>query len=195
MYDYVQGRLQALEDDHAVIETGGLGFRVIAPLAILHRLEGCLGQEVLLYTHLHIADPELKLFGFSTKRERQLFLMFQNVASVGPALALALVSASAHSRVLEAIAAGDPSPLMAIKGVGKKTAERLCLELKDKIAHGQFTLAPTTGPLDDVCAALVALGFSRAEAQRKARKVLDENPEERDVERLIKLVLKASSAN
>ena len=192
MYEYLRGSLAGVEADHAVIECGGVGYRLLAPAPVLSALRGLEGQEILLYTHLHIADPELKLFGFQTRQQRELFRLFQSVAQVGPSLALALVAASGRSQVLEAIATGDPTPLLVVKGVGKKTAERICVELKDRISKASFAVGGSRA-MGDLVGALVALGYSRNDAHDAASKALDAHPGEKNVETLLRIVLRNSS--
>jgi len=162
----LHGKLEFLGSDWAIINVGGIGFKVYMPTSALSRL-GAIGEEVKLHTHLHIREDNATLYGFTTAEELQLFQTFLSVSGIGPKLALAMLSAMDVDKLAMAIATSSIDLLTAIPGIGKKTANRLILELKDKI--GAAWIAPTTQIAQentDVLAALTSLGYSIAEATR-----------------------------
>ncbi|HWQ15696.1 MAG TPA: Holliday junction branch migration protein RuvA [Roseiflexaceae bacterium] len=163
----LRGTLIFVGLDHAVIETGGVGFQVFAPRPVLGGL-GEPGTEVLLYTHLHIREDLLQLYGFASQDQRHLFETLLGVSGIGPRVALSLLSSAAPDELRMAIATGDTARLSRVPGIGKKTAERLVLELKGKI---DIKGLPAVGATPAQAAAnaelaemLVSLGFSAAEA-------------------------------
>jgi Holliday junction DNA helicase RuvA len=163
----VRGKLIFTGLDHAVVETGGVGFLVYAPRPVLANL-GELGIEVLLYTYLHIREDVLQLYGFANQDQRHLFETLLGVSGIGPKVALSMLSSAAPDELRVAIAGGDVSRLSRVPGIGKKTAERLVLELKGKIDVKGLTI-PAATPVQSAANAelaelLVGLGFSAAEA-------------------------------
>ena len=161
------GTLESLGGDGAIINVGGIGFQVYMPTSTLSVL-GVVGKEVKLYTHLHLREDNVALYGFKSSEELGLFQMLIGVSGLGPRLALAMLSAMDAEKLIVAIATGSADLLTAIPGIGKKMASRLILELKDKIGTGWIT-TPAAGLVQesaDVVAALVSLGYSVAEASR-----------------------------
>jgi holliday junction DNA helicase RuvA len=163
----IRGNLLFIGVDHAVIETGGVGFLVYAPRNVLGAL-GEIGGEVRLYTHLHIREDLLALYGFATSDQRHLFETLLSVSGVGPKVALSMLSSAPPDELRAAIAGGDTTRLARVPGIGKKTAERLVLELRGKL---DLKGVPATGATPALMAAnaelaemLVGLGFSAAEA-------------------------------
>lgn len=155
--------------DSLVIQVGGVGYRVRVPAPVLARL-GEPGSEVELFTHLQVREDDLSLYGFTTQDELELFELVLTVSGIGPKAALGMLSVASPNEVRAAIAQGNLSALTGIKGIGKKTAERLVLELRGKIHVGE-EIAELT-PLDqEVVATLINLGYSAAESQRAARAV------------------------
>ena len=167
MISSLHGRLESLGADWAVIEVNGVGFQVYMPSSTLSTL-GAIGAKVDLRTQLVLREDSVALYGFSTAEELELFQIVTGVSGIGPKLGLAILSSMSVERVSMAIAGGDTDLLKTISGIGKKMAERLVLELKDKIgagllAAGGVQLAPENG---DVIAALTSLGYSVSEAGR-----------------------------
>ena len=165
MISSLRGRLQSIGAGSAVIDVNGVGYQVFMPTSTLSGL-GRLGKEVFLYTNLVVREDSLSLYGFSAEEELELFQILLGVSGIGPRLGLAILSAMSVERVSMAIASRDTDLLKTIPGIGKKMAERLVLELKDKIGVGLMAttgvqLAPENG---DVIAALTSLGYSVAEA-------------------------------
>jgi len=163
----LRGKLEALGSDWAVINVGGVGFQVYMPTSTLSTL-GAIGEEVRLHTHLHLREDGATLFGFTSAQELGLFQNLISVSGLGPRLALVMLSAMDVDKLTMAIATGGADLLTGIPGIGKKTAERLVLELKEKVGAGWVTTpaAQLAQENTDVLAALVALGYSVAEANR-----------------------------
>ena len=156
----VRGRILARGADHVVVETAGVGYKVFVP-------RHPSGEETLLHTHQVVREDGQFLFGFETREELALFELIIGVSGVGPRAALALLSVSRPADVALAIAAGDAAALAKAPGVGKKTAERLIVDLRSKV--GRIAVGPAAGELpspDEAISALRALGYTQAEAQQ-----------------------------
>ncbi len=163
----LQGKLESLSGDWAIISVGGIGFQVYMPTSSLSTL-GSTGKEVKLYTHFHLREDSATLYGFATTEELELFQTLINVSGLGPKLALAMLSAMDVEKLTMAIVTSNADLLTGIPGIGKKMANRLILELKDKIAAGWITTpaAELAAENTDVLAALTSLGYSVSEATR-----------------------------
>ena len=163
----LHGTLESLGSDWAIINVGGIGFQVYMPTSTLSSL-GKIGEEVKLHTHLHLREDNATLYGFTSTDELRLFQTLLGVSGLGPKLALAMLSAMSLEKLTMAIATSSVDLLMVIPGIGKKVANRLILELKDKIGAGWITTpaAQLAEENADVLAALTALGYSVAEASR-----------------------------
>jgi len=167
MITSLQGKLEALGSDWAIINVGGIGFQVYTSTTTLSKL-GNIGEEVKLHTHLHLREDNAALYGFTSADELGLFQTLIGVSGVGPKLALSMLSAMDVEKLTLAIATGSVDLLTEIPGIGKKTANRLILELKDKIGARWIT-TPTAQLAQDsteVLAALTSLGYSVSEASR-----------------------------
>lgn len=163
----LKGTLQALDSDGAVIDVNGIGFRVYMPTSTLTTL-GATGDQVELHTHLHLREDNITLYGFATPEEKGLFQTLLGVSGLGPRLALAMLSAMSTEKLAMAIVSGSADLLAQIPGVGKKTANRIILELKEKIAAGWLTTPPPEFVPEnaDVLTALTSLGYSAREASQ-----------------------------
>ena len=163
----LHGRLESLGSDWAVINVGGIGFQVYMPTSTLSTLSTT-GEEVKLYTHLHLKEDNATLYGFASSDELGLFQTLISVSGLGPKLALAMLSAMTVEKLTMAIATGSTDLLTMIPGIGKKVANRLILELKDKIGAGWITTpaAQIAQENTEVLAALTSLGYSVSEANR-----------------------------
>ena len=163
----LHGKLESLGGDWAIINVGGIGFQVYMPTSTLSSL-GKVGDEVHLHTQLHLREDSVAIYGFASADELRLFQTLLGVSGLGPKLALAMLSAMSLDKLTMAIATGSTDLLKVIPGVGKKTADRIILELKDKIAVGWITTpaAQLAEENTDVLAALTSLGYSVAEATR-----------------------------
>ncbi len=156
----IEGIIKSRGDDWIIIGVGGVSFRLQAPTSTLSIL-GATGGKVQLHTHLQVREDSLTLYGFASAEELRCFELLVGVSSVGPKVALALLSALNPERFALAVASGDDVVLSSISGVGKKIAARIILELKGKFEQAT---APIPYPQEDVRAALLSLGYSAAEA-------------------------------
>ena len=163
----LQGKLESLGSEWAVINVGGIGFQVYMPTSTLSTLS-TIGEEVKLYTHLYLKEDNATLYGFGSADELGLFQTLITVSGLGPKLALAMLSAMTVEKLTMAIATGSTDLLTVIPGIGKKVANRLVLELKDKIGAAWITTpaAALAQENADVVAALTSLGYSVSEANR-----------------------------
>jgi Holliday junction DNA helicase RuvA len=169
MIAYLHGRLAALEDSAIVVDVGGVGYRVHVPAPLLADL-GPLGAPVTVHTYLHVRETEMELYGAGDADSLGLFRLLLTVSGVGPRLALAMLSTYDAPRLQRAIVAEDVETLVEVPGVGRKTAQRLVLDLKSRLEAAGVVPEPagTFGsPEDaDALAALMALGYGRGEARR-----------------------------
>src|SRR3984885_15105975 len=140
MIALVSGTVAVRRTDHVVVDCGGVGYRLAVSAETLRHVPA-VGKQVLLHSHLVVRDDALALYGFATEEERELFLMLIAVQSVGPKVALAVLSGGPPRELLAAVAAGDIARLQAAPGVGKRTAERILVELREK---GGATATPPT---------------------------------------------------
>jgi Holliday junction DNA helicase RuvA len=167
MYESVRGRVVSKEPSRCVVEAGdGVAYSVSVPLSTFERLPA-VGEQASLRLHLSVREDDWRLFGFLTEEERALFRSCLKVSGVGPVTALALLSGLSPRDLRAAVTGGDVKALAAVKGIGKKTAERLVVELRDALGGVDDAAAgPATpiGPLADATSALVALGLDRDEA-------------------------------
>ena len=193
MIAHLSGTLAQKIPGEVVVDVGGVGYQVYIPLNVFYRLPE-IGLPVSLQIHTHVREDALQLFGFQDPAEKQLFLLLLAVSGIGPKLAVNILSGIATEELSRALKEGDQPRLMAIPGVGKKLAERMIVELKDKFA----TLAPA-GPesaksdgasqlLLDAVSALVNLGYKRPEAEKMVREVLKRG--ERSLETVLKEALR-----
>ena len=177
----LRGRPVANTADGLVLDVGGVGYLVAATPSAVRRADGA--DEVSLHTYLHVREDVLQLYGFAEASERELFVQLLSVNGVGPKVALAIVSGSPAGELRRAIALEDTARFQAIPGIGKKTAERIVLELKEKLAAGVPELAAAGGagaPHVVARDALVELGWSPLEAEHAlAQTDPDAPPEER----------------
>ncbi len=166
--------------DGLVLDVGGVGYLVAATPSALGRADS--GREVSLETYLHVREDALQLYGFADASERELFVSLLGVSGIGPKVALAVVSSSPPAELRRAIAVGDAARFQAIPGIGKKTAERIVLELKGSIA-GAIEPGDTHSPPSELVAreALVELGFSIVEAEQALARVDPDLPAEERV--------------
>ena len=163
----LHGKLESLGIDWAIVNVNGIGFQVYMPTSTLSTL-GTVGKDVDLQTYLVLREDSAVLYGFATSEELDLFELLIGVSGLGPRLALAVLSAMSVEQASMAIATGSIDLLTAVPGIGKKMAERIILELKDKVGAGLIA-APATQLVQenaDVLAALISLGYSVSEASR-----------------------------
>ncbi|MEA2281015.1 MAG: holliday junction helicase RuvA [Solirubrobacteraceae bacterium] len=167
MIALVAGEVAVRRADHVVISCGGVGYRLAVSAETLRHVPR-VGEEALLHTHLVVRDDALALYGFASEEERDLFLLLIGVQSVGPKMALAVLSGGSPRALLSAVAAGDVARLQAVPGIGKRTAERIIVELREKVGavdDDPIVVASGDDPLVLAREGLVGLGFSAQEAE------------------------------
>lgn len=178
MIAHLRGRLLRKAPQAVVVDVGGVGYRAFIPVSTFYRL-GEEGSEVSLCIHTHVREDAIALFGFASRGEQALFERLIEVAGVGPRLAVNILSGIEAEDLVEALRSSDVARLVRIPGVGRKTAERLVVELKDKMptreaAPGQPAAGGLT-PKEDLLSALANLGYSRGEAERGVERALRDN--------------------
>ncbi len=192
----VSGKVVAMEESFVAVECGGMAFQCMTTLNTLSKI-GKTGETVTLYTYLHVREDALDLFGFYTRQELACFKQLISVSGVGPKAALAVLSQLSPDKLALCVASGDVKAITQAQGVGPKIAQRIVLELKDKLskdisgqsfAAGDAFVAPASGSnLSEAVEALVMLGYSRSEAASAIAKLDPALP----TEELIRLALKS----
>ncbi len=180
MIALIRGEVAVRRTDHVVVLCAGVGYRLAVSTHTLAHIPA-IGGEVTLHTQLIVRDDALVLYGFHSEQERELFLLLLGVQSVGPKVALAVLSGGAPRDLLGAIAAGDVGRFQAVPGIGRRTAERIIVELRDKVEPGVGPAAAPGDPDDPRVLArdgLVELGFPHAEAERLLGLASGESAEE-----------------
>jgi Holliday junction DNA helicase RuvA len=194
VYDHIQGEVVRVQPARVVLRANGVGYELQVPMGVSSALRQ--GVAKCLYTILHVTDGNSTLLGFADKRERDFARMLMGVSGVGPAMSLAILSTYTVEQIARALVDGEHALLKSVKGVGTKTAERLCLELRDKVGKLQIGDVPSTltavlmpQSCEDAVGALMTLGYSEKEAQKKVSAHHRKNPKT-TTEQLIKLVLR-----
>jgi Holliday junction DNA helicase RuvA len=193
MIAHVRGLLVAKSVEDVIVDVQGVGYQVFIPLSTYYTLPD-LQEQTQLLTTLYVREDVLRLYGFATREEQALFTLLTGVSSIGPRLALNMLSSLAASDLRRAIAQESLATLQGIPGVGRKTAERVILELKDKVTLLQTELSPAARPVDlvdeqlvgDVVSALLNLGYKRSEAEKAVRAVQDQHEGDAALEILLK---------
>lgn len=196
MINHVKGILEGVKQDSIIVDVNGLGFRIYYPYTMIGKLPS-VGQEVKVYTYLHMREDGSALYGFSTADERDFFEQLISVSGVGPKVGQSILATIPATDVRFAIATEDVNKLTKVPGVGKKTAQRMVLELKDKI--GKLTLETEMEGIElspmpkeaaaDAISALMALGYAYNEAAKAVGKVRKELGAELSLESTIKKAL------
>ncbi len=196
MIVHLNGKLVEKDITRVVVECGGVGYEASIPLSTFDRLPAE-GADVKLHTYHDVREDAEALYGFATEAEREVFKLVTTVSGVGPKIALSVLSGLTTGDLQLAISQGDVKRLASIKGIGKKTAERIVVDLKDKInpieALANSTAASSqaqSNVLRDAMLALSALGFSEEIARAKVQRVLEADPSVQDTETVVKLALK-----
>ena len=196
MIAHISGTLAQKFPGEAVVDVGGVGYQVFIPLNVFYRLPE-IGAPVSLQIYTHVREDALQLFGFQDPAEKQLFLLLLGVSGIGPKLALNILSGIAAEELSRALREGDQVRLVAIPGVGRKLAERMIVELKDKLAAlapagAEFARAEAGSQLLlDAVSALINLGYKRPDAEKLVREVLKRG--ERSLENVLKESLRRMS--
>jgi Holliday junction DNA helicase RuvA len=181
MIALISGTVAVRRTDHVVVDCGGVGYRLAVSSETLRHVPA-VGHDVVLHAHLVVRDDALALYGFASEEERELFLMLLGVQSVGPKVALAVLSGGPPRELLAALAAGDTGRFQAVPGIGKRTAERIVVELREKVADSALVPAITITrgeqPRTLARAGLLELGYSAQEAEALLEGVEGERTED-----------------
>lgn len=198
MYEFLDGRIDVQAPTWIALDVGGIGFDLSVPLGARFQPSHARKDAVRVWTHLVVREDSQRLFGFGTRDEREVFRLLLSVRGVGPGVALAILSTLPGDEFLGAVARGDRNALTAVKGVGKKTAEQILLDLADKassvsspIPHGELVPTPPpagSGRLEDAVQALVSIGYSEKEARKAVEKAADRIDTD-DLELLVRTAL------
>ncbi|QXM05925.1 Holliday junction branch migration protein RuvA [Crassaminicella indica] len=194
MYEYIKGILEFVGDDYVVINNGDIGYKIYTSNASIVNFKNAL-EKVTVYTRLVVRDDDMSIFGFATREELKMFQLLTTVTGIGPKLALGILSSISIGNLVGIIISEDINSLTKAQGVGKKTAKRIILELKDKVDHKLAMLEPTLIPKvqileddhEEAVSALIALGYSRGEAKEAVGKVKNSC---KGIEEIIKNALK-----
>ncbi len=177
MIAWLAGRIRHKATDHLIIDVAGVGYQVSVPLSTYCGIPAD-GEEVGLHIHTHVREDSLSLFGFLTQAEKDMFLLLTGVSGIGPKLALAVLSSLSVQDLSDALQSSDDSRLCTIPGIGKKTAARMVLELKDKMKLIMPAISArlsnpdvVSDDVEDVISALINLGYKRPQAEDAVRKV------------------------
>jgi len=197
MIGRLRGKVVASAPERIVLEVAGIGFDVQVSLNTFYEIERAAqdGEALQLFIHTHVREDALELFGFWSEREKSLFERLIAVSGIGPRLARSILSGMAPDDLIVALAAGDVVRLSRTPGVGKKTAERMVLELKDKVRElaPAETVPTEPGPEDDLVAALVSLGYKAADAERAIHAARKELPSDAPFHELLRASLRRLS--
>lgn len=194
MIDSLSGKLTHKNPTHVIIQTGGIGFQILISLNSFDKLPET-GAEIQLHTLLAVREDSLTLFGFVHQEERKIFEQLTQVSGIGPKLALTILSGLQLNDLAVAIRQGDVKRLSSISGIGKKTAERMVVELRDKLESTgpveiQNLQANLDGPTRDAILALVALGYKQQDAAKLVQKAQSKTGDKNlDVESIVRLAL------
>ena len=195
MYEYITGRLVELNPADSIIECGGFGYRILISLNTYSKLQNDGEEFVKLYLHHHLKEDEEAFYGFYDKDERSLFTLLISISGVGPNTARMMLSSMTSDELTAAIIGQDVNKIKSVKGIGLKTAQRVILELKDKVGKTQSadiqTLSGGTSSAarEEALGALVMLGFAKPAAEKAISMILKDNPQI-SLEELIKKALK-----
>ncbi len=195
MYESIRGTLQEKDPNLAIVECAGLAYRLIIPLSTYTRLPA-IGAETFLYLSLIVREDAHTLFAFSLKEERNLFELLTSISGIGPKTAAGIIGHMEISSFQRAIASSDTRLLSKLPGIGKKTAERLVIEMRDKFKGGkkagavQLAISQEEGVVGDAINALIHLGYNALDADKAVQKAFGSNQEETDLGRLITTALK-----
>ncbi|MBI5962435.1 MAG: Holliday junction branch migration protein RuvA [Chloroflexi bacterium] len=183
----LRGEVSQIEDNALIVEVGGVGLRVFVPAPLRGQVKA--GEAVFLYTHLIVREDALILYGFESQGDRELFNILLGVDGVGPKVAISVLSTMTIDAIQRAVFGDDPDVLSRVPGVGKKTAQKMALHLKDKLKPGDglSKLAAMSDADGEVLAALTALGYSVVEAQAAIQSIPKDAPD--DTEQRLRLAL------
>ena len=190
MYEHLKGLLASKSPTQAILDVGGIGFRLHVPVSTFEKLP-VEGQEATLLVHLYVRDDAQRLYGFATEPERAMFEMLIGVSGIGPNLALTILSGIPAEELAKAISEQNENLLRSIKGIGRKTAQRVVLELKEKVvSESAVVRGPAGVAAMDAMAALETLNVSRGPAERAVIAALEALGPDASVEDLVRTALK-----
>ena len=170
MIGHLEGKVLFKGERHVVLDVGGVGYKIFVAASSYRNLS--MGENAALWTHLHVKEDALELYGFSHQAELEFFEMLISISGIGPKSALGVLALAQLDTIKRAIASGDTSYLTKISGIGRKTAEKIVLELKDKMGFGKVSFGGEEFKEDtDILDALEALGYSQREAREMIRKI------------------------
>jgi len=193
MYDYIKGQLVETNPTQAVVEAGGIGYKLEISLQTFTDIQNL--KDVKLYIYYYVKEDIAMWYGFASKEERAMFLLLINVNGVGPNTARMILSSLSTNELKTAIISDDVNKIKAVKGIGLKTAQRIIIDLKDKVAKGADSSTLPLGPAakspaaEEALGALMMLGFNKQASEKAVGEILREKPDS-TVEQLIKLALK-----
>lgn len=198
MFSYIKGKLVEKAEGYVVVDVNGVGFKIFTSQNTLSDSKCAIQEEVTFYTYLYIKEGIMDLYGFATKQELELFLLLISVSGVGAKGAVSILSVAPCDKLCLSIVTDDTSTIKKAAGIGAKTAQRVCLELKDKIKNESFVSENTdafayqtsfeqSDNMAEAISALVALGYTQVEAQRAVKSAKSDD----SVEEIIKTALKA----
>ncbi len=176
MYHYIKGILTYTDENIVVVEAGGVGYELYASFSTVEKL-GKIGDMCKIYSYLSVREDEMSLYGFADLAEKELFLKLINVSGIGCKMAISILNSASLSDIISSIVRADVNRLSKIKGIGKKTAERLVVELRDKLSQGtEYTAVAspfglTVSVNSEAVEALMSLGYTRQDAQAAVARV------------------------
>ncbi len=183
----LNGKVQSVGDDEMVVEIGGIGLRVSVPLARLPSVPR-LGEGIFLHTYLAVREDALELYGFGDPESKKLFELLLSVAGIGPRLGLATLAHMPPEAVRQAVGADQPELLTRVPGIGRKTAEKIVFELKDRLGEPGLEVEPPSELDSEVVDVLSGLGYSLVEAQTAIQSIPEDAPE--SIEERVRLALR-----
>lgn len=197
MFAYLKGKLAHKDPTFVILDIGGVGYEVKISLNTFSKIKD--QENIQLYTHFYVKEDAQILFGFADRHEKQTFLHLLSISGVGPSTGLMVLSSLNPQEVEQAILSEDVRTIQAVKGIGAKTAQRIILELKDKVGKDSnggdllnLPISRQNTTRNEALAALVTLGINKAAAQKSIDKILKNSSSDISLEELIKLALKAA---
>ena len=192
MISYLEGKLIEKNPTHVVVDINGIGYDVNIPVSTYEKLDS-VGQQVKLLTYQYVREDTLQLYGFSSIEEKETFKLLLSVSGIGPKLSLGVLSCISVEDFLRSILQEDIDLLTGISGIGKKTAQRLIVELKEKVGKMELKESKTPDKIgtkeNEATLALVSLGYGKIEARRVVQQVMSQSKEDFSIEELVKKAL------
>ncbi|MDW3208577.1 MAG: Holliday junction branch migration protein RuvA [Reichenbachiella sp.] len=195
MIAYLEGKLMVKDPTYIIVDVGGMGYQVKITLNTFAQVKGL--DSCKIHTHLHVKEDAHTLYGFFEESERKRFLQLISISGVGPSTGLMILSSLSPEEIHSAIVNGDVKTISGVKGIGQKTAQRIILELKDKMSKEELeghapviSLSSGNTLKSEALSALTTLGINKAAAEKTIDKIMNETAEQMSLEELIKLALK-----